>query len=37
MAIESRLKKNRLFLLFTWASLRNYLIRARKSLYASII
>ncbi|ORU24641.1 hypothetical protein ACC93_02100, partial [Francisella tularensis subsp. holarctica] len=37
MAIESRLKKNRLFLRFTWARLRNYLIRARKSLYASII
>ncbi|MDE5002872.1 NERD domain-containing protein, partial [Francisella tularensis subsp. holarctica] len=37
MAIESRLKKNMLFLRFTWARLRNYLIIARKSLYASII
>lgn len=37
MAIESKLKKDRLFLRFTWARLRNYLIRAKKSLYASII
>ncbi|WP_150466490.1 nuclease-related domain-containing protein [Francisella sp. SYW-9] len=37
MAIESKLKKDRLFLRFTWARLRNYLIRARKSLYSSII
>ncbi|MDE4959646.1 NERD domain-containing protein, partial [Francisella tularensis subsp. holarctica] len=29
MAIESRQKKNRLFLRFTWARLRNYLSRAR--------
>ncbi|MED7819859.1 MULTISPECIES: nuclease-related domain-containing protein [unclassified Francisella] len=37
MAVESKLKKDRLFLRFTWARLRNYLIRAKKSLYAAII
>ena len=37
MAIESKLKKDRLFLRFTWARLKNYFHRAKKSLYASII
>ena len=37
MAIESKLKNDRLFLRFTWARIKNYLHRAKKSLYASII
>ena len=37
MAIESKLKKDRLFLRFTWARLTNYYQRAKKSLYASVI
>ena len=37
MAIESKLKKDRNFLLLTRVRLRNYFIRLRKSLYASII
>ncbi|QIV94320.1 nuclease-related domain-containing protein [Allofrancisella frigidaquae] len=37
MAIENKLKKDRLFLRFTWVRFKNYWFRARKSLYASII
>ncbi|QLE78377.1 NERD domain-containing protein [Francisella sp. Scap27] len=37
MAIETKLKKDRLFLRFTIARLKNYFYRAKKSLYASII
>ncbi len=37
MAIESKLKKDRLFLRFTWVRLKNYYQRAIKSLYASVI
>ena len=37
MAIQSKLKKDRLFLRFTWARLKNYFHRAKKSLYASVI
>lgn len=37
MAIESKLKKDRLFLRFTWARIKNYLTRAKKSLYSAII
>ncbi|APC97769.1 nuclease-related domain-containing protein [Francisella frigiditurris] len=37
MAIESKLKKDRLFLRFTIAKIKNYLFRIKKSLYAAII
>lgn len=37
MAIETKLKKDRLFLRFTLARFKNYFYRARKSLYAAII
>ena len=37
MAIEHKLKKERLFLRFTLAKLKNYLIRIKTSLYVSII
>ncbi len=37
MAIESKLKKERLFLRFTLARLKNYFIRMKTSLYAAII